>query len=194
MLMNEQNIALVKEQIHHTLARLSQTSPSEAPLPEDPSLAVSIINTGILTGTINVASRSPLLRDESAQPQPAPQLAPQPAPQPVPQPAWSPVQDRNHRHDHEFRSTFHSFRHDLKWKLPSGSAVEDVLFREKFTPGVSEEVRKSIRHWTVLVDNDEMPRMFDTQDWQAIQAKVKPLPCLSDPTLHFLQQFLAVCI
>ena len=206
---NEQNRETCLTRINTVLNRATTGS-----LPMSVSIFTtgSIINTG--SGSIlnpNIADRdglqstmvvqpqpmlqplAPVLQPPSPVPQPSLPLSqpPSPVPQP-PQPVPQPMPQRNH--DHQFHSTFTSFKHDLKWRLPSGSTVEDILFQQYYMAGVPEEVRRSIRHWTVLVDNDDMRRMFLPQDWLAILAQVKALPRLGDPILNFLSQFHAVCI
>ena len=188
--MNGQSPDVVKQQIRDTLARRAEDTPVNIVTTINGPITNSPI-TSLNTGTINVAPPQPVLQSASpSAPQPASPSFPQPAPPSFPQPeqpAPSPVPQLMPEgdHEHEFSCTFTSFRDDLKWRLPSGPTVEDILYREYYTPGVPEEVRKSIQHWTVVVDNNYMRRMFDPQDWQAIQAKVKPLPALSRPVLNF---------
>ena len=203
--MNGQGTILVKERIRDTLAR---------PTIGDRPISVNVVNS--ITGAINVAStivsRNTPVREESTQPEPIPQPGPssvvqpeEPAlssvtspasssvtsPAPALSPSLSPVPEGSH--DHHFRSTFHSFRHNLKWKLPSGCAVEDILFREYFRADLPEHVRKSIRHWTVLANNDIMQHMFSSDDWKVIVAQVKPLPSLPDPIMELLRDLSTVC-
>ena len=169
--MNGQNAAEVRQQVLDSLARLTteNATPAVSININGPILNRSILHNPTITGTINVAGSNAPVGDESAQLQPQPQ--------PVPEAVADP-----------FHSTYTSFRDGLKWRLPSGSTVEDILFREYSRADLPEQVRKSIRHWTVLVDNEDMRRFFLPQDWQAILAQVKPLPRLSDPVVGFFKR------
>ena len=74
------------------------------------------------------------------------------------------------------------------------ATVENILFKEYSRADLADYVRKSIRHWTVLINNDIMRCMFSSEDWKAIVAGMKPLPQLNRPISDLLEQFRAVCI
>jgi hypothetical protein len=138
-------------------------------------MEVNIVNNH---GTINVAGRDQCIgshtavHDQSAQAQPVPEGKPSP--------------------DQTFQSTYASFVNDRKWKLPSGATVEDTFFDAYSRANLPEHLRKSIRHWTVLVGNNDMRSLFQPEDWQAIVAHVKPLPLISNSIFCFLEPFYEV--
>jgi hypothetical protein len=97
-------------------------------------------------------------------------------------------------HDEEFRDVYRKFVDDRKWALPSGTTVEDTLYEAYFQGKLPDNVRKSIRCWTVLVGNQDMQDLFKPVDWAVILEEVKPLPPINDSILHFLAQFRKVYI
>jgi hypothetical protein len=56
--------------------------------------------------------------------------------------------------DVAFHDAYRQFSELAKWILPSGATVEDVLYLG-YTErkGLSDEVQKSIRNWTVIVES-----------------------------------------
>jgi hypothetical protein len=90
-----------------------------------------------------------------------------------------------------------TFADESKWKLPSGSTVEDTLYNYFTLKGSrpTSEVSNAILNWIVMVDSKEMEDLFpEADDWLAILEQVKPLPRVSNTVLSRLAPFYSVHI
>jgi hypothetical protein len=100
----------------------------------------------------------------------------------------SPVPDL----DDVFRTSYLTFKSDLKWKLPSGSTVEDILYDAYFNKNLRPSVRNSIRNWVVDLSSEKMQTLFSESDWAAIKAEVPPLPDVDRDFVRSLTRFAKV--
>jgi hypothetical protein len=100
----------------------------------------------------------------------------------------SPVPDL----DDVFRASYLTFKSDLKWKLPSGSTVEDILYDTYFNKNLRPSVRNSIRNWVVDLSSEKMQALFSESDWAAIKAEVPPLPDVDRDFVRSLTRFAKV--
>jgi hypothetical protein len=90
--------------------------------------------------------------------------------------------------DDVFRTSYSKFQDELKWKLPSGDTVEDILYKA-YDQKSRASVRNSIRNWVVDLGNKEMQALFSTTDWEAIKAEVPPLPSVDAQFAQSLVRF-----
>jgi hypothetical protein len=95
--------------------------------------------------------------------------------------------------DDVFRTTYDSFQSDLKWHLPSGSTVEDLLYKAYWSKSVRPSVRNLIRSWIVDTGNEKMKALFSESDWAAIKAEVPPLPDVDPDFARSFLRFSKVC-
>jgi hypothetical protein len=75
--------------------------------------------------------------------------------------------------DDVFRTANDSFQDDLKWKLPSGSTVEDLLYDAYWSKCSRPSIRNLIRNWIVDTGSEKIKALFSESDWAAIKAEVE---------------------
>jgi hypothetical protein len=83
------------------------------------------------------------------------------------------------RRDAAFQAAHSLFTPDRKWKLPSGSTVEDIFFKAYFDKSTPPEVLTLIENWTLRIGDLNIRALFDEDEWEAILDEVKPLPSLN---------------
>jgi hypothetical protein len=91
--------------------------------------------------------------------------------------------------DEVFRTSYLTFKSDLKWELPSGSTVEDILYDAYFNKNLRPSIRNSIRNWVVDLSSEKMQVLFSESDWAAIKAEVPPLPDVDHDFVRSLTRF-----
>lgn len=94
--------------------------------------------------------------------------------------------------DTAFQRSYSAFRQERKWRLPSGSTVEDILheaYHKNLKTKHGASIRNSIRNWILDVSDPKIQALFSTKDWEAIQAEIKPLPALDEHFIQSLERF-----
>lgn len=94
--------------------------------------------------------------------------------------------------DCAFRASHSAFDGDLKWRLPSGSTVEDILHDAFFNKSLESSVRTTICNWVIDLGNDKMKALFSETDWEVIKAQVPPLPAINKQLARSLLRFARV--
>jgi hypothetical protein len=78
--------------------------------------------------------------------------------------------------DEDFEKAYCGFVLERKWTLPSGTVVEDALYKASKDKQALPDVLDCIRNWIIDVDNSNMKALFSEEDWAAIRAAVTPVP------------------
>jgi hypothetical protein len=91
--------------------------------------------------------------------------------------------------DDAFRASYADFKNDLKWQLPGGSTVEDILYQAYWNKNLRPSVRCSIRNWVVDLGSEKMQALFSESEWAAIKAEAPPMPAADDKFARSLLRF-----
>lgn len=77
---------------------------------------------------------------------------------------------------------------DKKWKLSSGTIVEDILFDI-----CKYDKDELLAHsWVIDLDNKETEAMFNANDWQEITDAIRPPPKVCEMFVKYLANFAEV--
>ncbi|RUS27374.1 hypothetical protein BC938DRAFT_483338 [Jimgerdemannia flammicorona] len=71
-----------------------------------------------------------------------------------------------------FMETYRQMSNGKKWKLSSGTIVENILFENC----KSDKDELLAHSWIIDLDNTETEAMFDAKDWQEITDAMRPPP------------------
>jgi hypothetical protein len=88
-----------------------------------------------------------------------------------------------------FRRSYAAFDDNLKWRLPSGTTVEDVFYDAYLTKHLSSSLRATIYNWVVDLGSVKMRALFSKADWAAIRDQVSPLAPADSRFAQYLDQF-----
>jgi hypothetical protein len=91
--------------------------------------------------------------------------------------------------DAVFRRTYSNFESNLKWKLPSGSTAEDILYAAYWSKTLRPSVRELIRNGIVDLGSEKVQALFSESDWAAIKAEIPPLPEVNHDFARSLLRF-----
>jgi hypothetical protein len=98
---------------------------------------------------------------------------------------------------HGVDKAFAAFEAEHKWTLPSGTIVEDVLYKApkgKQEQELDENVLTCLRNWIIDVDSTEMAALFSSKDWTAIHRSMMPNPGVpAEFAEHLVRQFPPIC-
>lgn len=87
-----------------------------------------------------------------------------------------------------FAETYLQMSDDKKWKLSSGTIVEDILFDI-----CKYDKDELLAHsWVIDLDNKETEAMFNANDWQEITDAIRPPPKVCEMFVKYLANFAEV--
>jgi hypothetical protein len=97
--------------------------------------------------------------------------------------------DRPNRIWEACAKSYAAFDDGLKWRLPSGTTVEDVVYHAMLEDELPAPVEAMLQNWVIDLNNLKIKSLFSKADLAAIEARVPRLPVANEEFENYLVKF-----